>query len=72
MHLASCPADLRRFDRDFVLSRPWHAICSLDSWEVVMFRNSILAGFMVLAFTAMVYVGCSTSSDGGGGDEPKR
>jgi len=37
-----------------------------------MFRNSILAGFMVLAFTAMVYVGCSTSSDGGGGDEPKR
>jgi len=33
-----------------------------------MFRNSVLAGFMVLAFTAMVYVGCSTSSDGGGGD----
>ncbi|MGB5522108.1 MAG: hypothetical protein WBM96_06045 [Polyangiales bacterium] len=39
-----------------------------------MFRNSVLAGFMVLAFTAMVYVGCSTSSDGGGGgggDEAK-
>ena len=33
-----------------------------------MFRNSILAGFMVLAFTAMVYVGCSSSENGGDGD----
>lgn len=36
-----------------------------------MLRNSILAGFMVLAFTAMVYVGCSSSENGGDGDAPK-
>ena len=33
-----------------------------------MFRNSIVAGLRVFAFTAMVYVGCSSSENGGDGD----